>query len=154
MSWRKKHECPNPDCWTRQLKTCSKSMRRGWLNKLSFLFARNRDFALRGEFRFLRRKRNQKAAGVSSEQTTAFRLGLQCRLPRPRGRDESAQRGDCLWRPARSSLRIGFLLAPLPLMLQLLENFCCSNCAPGESLGLNALRRMVGTTQFLAMSTQ
>ena len=92
-------------------------MRRGWLSKPSFLFARRREFALWGEFLFLRRKRNQKAAGVSSEQTTAFRLGLQCRLPRPRGRDGSVQQSDCALCPARCGLRIDFPLAPLPLMV-------------------------------------
>ena len=132
MNFLRKPECPNPDCWMRQLKTCSKSMRRGWLNKLSFLFARNRDFALRGEFLFLRRKRNQKAAGVSSEQTTAFRLGLQCRLPRPRGRDESVQRGDCLPSPARSVCRIDLLLAPLPLSVRTLGHSALfQRCAGG-----------------------
>ena len=40
--------------------------------------------------------------GVASEQTTAFRLGLQFRAPPdPRGRDGGVLRGACLGRPAR-----------------------------------------------------
>ena len=109
-------------------------MRRGWLSKPSFLFARRREFALWGDLLCPRRQSRQNAAGISSEQTTALpprsaipsptpsialrHLPLTGGVgPRPRGRDESVQHGDLLCRPARCGLRIDFPLAPLPLMV-------------------------------------